>query len=297
MTGLTILDGGMGRELQRIGAPFRQPEWSALALIEAPDKVAQVHASFAAAGAQVLTSNSYAVVPFHLGAERFAELGAMLADRAGQVARSVADLHGVLVAGSLPPTLGSYQPELFDPQAGRAILTVLITGLAPHVDVWLAETLSLLAEAELVTELLAADERPLWLSFTLNDELDGEGKAVLRSGEPVSAAAALARSARAAALLFNCSYPEVMEAAVREAAGVLEGGAVRIGVYANGFGPPPADYSANEALRDIRADLGPAQYADWAQRWIDAGARMVGGCCGIGPGHVAEMAQRFSPKA
>ena len=65
----------MGRELQRIGAPFRQPEWSALALIEAPAKVAQVHASFAAAGAQILTTNSYALVPFHLGAERFAELG------------------------------------------------------------------------------------------------------------------------------------------------------------------------------------------------------------------------------
>ena len=163
----------MGRELQRIGAPFRQPEWSALALIEAPDKVAQAHASFAAAGAQILTTNSYALVPFHLGAERFAELGLALADRAGQVARTVADQHGARVAGSLPPTLGSYQPELFDPIAGRAILTVLIAGLGPHVDVWLAETLSLIAEAELVIELLAKDDRPLWLSFTLRDELDG----------------------------------------------------------------------------------------------------------------------------
>lgn len=43
---VTILDGGMGRELARIGAPFKQPEWSALAMIESPDSVLQVHRHF-----------------------------------------------------------------------------------------------------------------------------------------------------------------------------------------------------------------------------------------------------------
>ena len=290
---ITILDGGMGRELHRIGAPFRQPEWSALALIEAPERVAEVHELFAAAGAQILTTNSYAVVPFHIGEARFAAMGNVLADRAGAVARGVADRHGIKVAGSLPPTLGSYQPDLFDPVAGRAILKVLIEGLSPHVDFWLAETLSLLAEAELVADLLAGDSRPLWLSFTLEDALDEAGHAVLRSGETVATAAEMARSSGASALLFNCSYPEVMEAAVREAAAALGGSEIRIGVYANGFGPPPEGYSANEAVRDIRADLGPVNYLDWAQRWVDAGATMVGGCCGIGPDHIAALAQKL----
>ena len=77
-----ILDGGMGRELKRIGAPFRQPEWSALALIEAPERVADVHRAFAVAGARVITTNSYAVVPFHIGADRFAAEGETLAARA-----------------------------------------------------------------------------------------------------------------------------------------------------------------------------------------------------------------------
>ena len=288
---ITILDGGMGRELQRIGAPFRQPEWSALALIEAPERVAEVHEGFAAAGAQILTTNSYAVVPFHIGEDRFAAMGNVLADRAGAVAQGVAYRYGIKVAGSLPPTLGSYQPDLFDAVAGRAILKVLIEGLSPHVDFWLAETLSLLAEAQLVVDLLAGDSRPLWLSFTLDDKLDDAGHAVLRSGASVAKAAELARSSGAAALLFNCSYPEVMEAAVREAAAALIGSDMRIGVYANGFGPPPEGYSANEAVRDIRADLGPANYLDWAQRWVDAGATMVGGCCGIGPEYIAALAQ------
>ena len=82
-----ILDGGMGRELQRRGAPFRQPEWSALALIEAPQYVLQAHQAFIRAGARIITSNSYAVVPFHIGEQRFAEHGLALAERAGRLAR------------------------------------------------------------------------------------------------------------------------------------------------------------------------------------------------------------------
>lgn len=50
-----ILDGGMGRELQRRGAPFRQPEWSALALSEAPQAVEAVHAAYIDSGANVIT--------------------------------------------------------------------------------------------------------------------------------------------------------------------------------------------------------------------------------------------------
>ena len=55
---VTILDGGMGRELERSGAPFRQPEWSALALIESPAHVGRAHAAFARNGAEVITTNS-----------------------------------------------------------------------------------------------------------------------------------------------------------------------------------------------------------------------------------------------
>ncbi len=67
MKKLTILDGGMGRELKRIGAPFSQPQWSAQALIESPEYVYQAHQSFINAGAEIIIANSYACVPFHLG--------------------------------------------------------------------------------------------------------------------------------------------------------------------------------------------------------------------------------------
>ncbi len=75
---MKILDGGLGRELARRGAPFRQPEWSALALIEAPETVKEVHLDFINAGAEVITTNNYAVVPFHIGQERFETDGGVL---------------------------------------------------------------------------------------------------------------------------------------------------------------------------------------------------------------------------
>ena len=58
MTSFTILDGGMGRELERRGAPFKQPEWSALAMMEAPSIVKAVHQSYINSGSRVITTNS-----------------------------------------------------------------------------------------------------------------------------------------------------------------------------------------------------------------------------------------------
>lgn len=284
---VTILDGGMGRELQRRGAPFRQPEWSALALMEAPEFVSQVHDGFAIAGATVLSTNSYAVVPFHIGETLFTQRGTELAALSGKLARGVADKHGLKVAGSLPPVLGSYRPDLFEVNAARAILSVLVEGMSPFVDIWLAETLSAIGEAELVGEMLEDDDRPLWLSFTLMDE----GPALLRSGETIETAATVARKLGAKALLFNCSAPEVMEDAVKRAKAALEHEAIEIGVYANGFAHSDKAVDANAGLRQIRADLDPPHYLEWAKKWVASGATMVGGCCGIGPDHIAALSK------
>ncbi|AUG99247.1 homocysteine S-methyltransferase family protein [Pectobacteriaceae bacterium CE70] len=290
-----ILDGGMGRELARIGAPFRQPEWSALALMESPQHVRQVHDSFIAAGAQVITTNSYAVVPFHIGDAVFQARGHELAALAGQLARQAADAapHPVRVAGSLPPVLGSYRPDLFDAEAATPILRVLIDALTPYIDVWLAETQSSLAEVALVRELLGDDQRELWISFTLQDDLDEQGHARLRSGETVTAAAETAIKLGAANLLFNCSRPEVMAPAVAQASTALrqQQSTIGIGVYANAFEPEDNHRGANEGLSRLRVDTHPEGYLQWATEWVAQGATLVGGCCGIGPEHIARLAQ------
>src|SRR5262245_52479278 len=184
----TILDGGMGRELHRMGAPFKQPEWSALALMLEPDSVRRAHQRFVEAGAQVITTNSYALVPFHIGEARFQAEGQKLADLAGRMARAAVrgKPEAAEGAGSLPPLFGSYRPDLFDEAKAPALIRPLIEGLSPHVDLWLAETQSCLAEARFARQTLAGDKRPFWVSFTLDDENDDLRKPKLRSGESVT---------------------------------------------------------------------------------------------------------------
>jgi S-methylmethionine-dependent homocysteine/selenocysteine methylase len=73
------------------------------------------------------------------------------------------------VAGSLPPLFGSSRPDLFDAAAAEPLLTRPVGALSPHVDLWLAETLSSTGEARNARRALGDDARPLWLSFTLHD--------------------------------------------------------------------------------------------------------------------------------
>ncbi|MDO4904477.1 MAG: homocysteine S-methyltransferase family protein [Lautropia sp.] len=293
MADITILDGGMGRELARRGAPFRQPEWSALALTEAPDAVLQTHLDFIRAGAEVITANSYAVVPFHIG-DRFKTEAQTLAAVAGRLAREAAHLadRPVRVAGSLPPLFGSYRPDLFDEAQAPALAQPLVRGLAAHVDIWLAETQSSIGEAAFWKTQLPKDGKPFWVSFTLEDtELHDEP--VLRSNEHVREAVAAMTRVGVDALLFNCSRPEVMEAAIRVAREQLDdaGGPARLGVYANAFEPSHGEMrAANDGLDEIRRDTTPSNYLAWARQWVAAGADMVGGCCGIGPEHIAALA-------
>jgi S-methylmethionine-dependent homocysteine/selenocysteine methylase len=290
MTTPIILDGGMGRELHRSGAPFRQPEWSALALIEGPEFVRKAHDAFIAAGADAITTNSYAVVPFHIGEDRFRKDGRKLADRAGQIARDAADAapRPVTVAGSLPPLFGSYRPDLFRKKDAAGIADMLIAGLDPHVDIWLAETQGSIAEAEALRKAIGSDPRPFWVSFTIEDGAEASPPR-LRSHEPVEAAVKAALGWGAEALLFNCSQPEVMAAALDAAQQAIGGAKLTLGVYANAFPPQNEDAEANAGLSDIRADLDPPRYLKFVQDWIGRGAGIVGGCCGIGPEHIAAI--------
>ncbi len=294
---LWVLDGGMGRELARRGAPFRQPEWSALALMEAPETVREVHQAYVASGARVITTNSYALVPFHIGDERFAEDGERLAALAGQLARDVADgqAGAVQVAGSLPPLFGSYRADLFEADRVSELAMPLIRALSPHVDIWLAETMSLIAEPLALKALLPGDGKPFWVSFTLEDEAPGS-EPTLRSGERVTDAVTALASAGVSAILFNCCQPEVIEGALKVANARLQALGrtdIRLGAYANAFPPQPKEATANDGLDEIRADLGPQDYLGWAERWRAVGANLIGGCCGIGPEHIQALASRL----
>ncbi|MCV6547066.1 MAG: homocysteine S-methyltransferase family protein [Cohaesibacter sp.] len=302
---ITILDGGLGRELTRFGAEVKQPHWSAEALMTKPDAVKRTHQAFFEAGASIATTANYAVIPFHIGQELFDTRGAELAALSGKLAREAANdantksagsktAQGkeVKVAGCLPPACGSYLPERFEPEAARHILSILVKSLEPYVDIWLAETMSSLEEMRITAQAVAQSDKPLWISCSLRDE-GHPPNPQLRSGESVKEASELAATLGANALLFNCSLPEVMEDAILTARKSLaqSNSSIPLGVYANGFAPKPREGAANESLAQIREELDAPSYLKWAEIWVKAGASLIGGCCGIGTEHIQHLYQ------
>ena len=295
---MIILDGGLGRELQAIGAPFRQPEWSALALMEGTEYVRAAHDAFVQAGADIVTTNSYAIVPFHIGADVFTARAGELLRLSGKLARSAADDadREVRVAASVPPMFGSYQPEKFNQHAAADMMRLFRDELAGYADLFLGETLGSVAEAELFLTEFIPTRRPVWLSVTLEDVDVIVGQPRLRSGEPLTDVLALCQTRMPNALLFNCSQPEIMEDAIAEALAYLSGDRLPlIGVYANAFSLADDKYEgANATLHQLRQDITPDAYADYAERWAAAGAGIIGGCCGISPHHIRCLKERLS---
>jgi len=112
-----ILDGGMGRELRFRGVENLSTIWSANALLVAPEVVREVHADYIAAGAQVITTNTYGIIRHELAREGVEHRLRELNELAGRLAVKARDAatHDVWIAGSLPPLNGSYRrPTLGD---------------------------------------------------------------------------------------------------------------------------------------------------------------------------------------
>ncbi len=294
---MIILDGGLGRELQAMGAPFRQPEWSALALMDGPEYVRAAHDAFIQSGADVVTTNSYAVVPFHIGDEVFAAQAPKLLRLSGELARAAADSAGrkVQVAASVPPMFGSYQPEKFNPDAAVGMMHLFRDHLIDYADFFLAETLGSVVEAELYLSVFSQVELPVWMSVTLEDVAVVAGRPRLRSGESLADIFAVCDRTPPAALLFNCSQPEVMEDAIQMANAHFSNNVpTLIGVYANAFPLIDEKYDgANSSLHKLREDITPEAYADYGETWASAGARVIGGCCGISPLHIQCLTNRL----
>ena len=233
-------------------------------------------------------------MPFHIGEKRFNEQGADLIKLAARLAREcVNENSGPLVAGCIPPVLGSYRPDLFFVEQAKPLLDVLIENQQKDVDIWLAETISSIAEAAMIKARTLITEKPTWISFTVKDEISSES--TLRSGESVYDAVSQIAGQNVSAILFNCSCVEVMEAAVKTAKqALLDLGLVdevQLGVYANNFPPIDEQHQANNGITGIRDELTPNKYGEFAASWLKSGASIIGGCCGTSPEHIKKLAE------
>lgn len=286
-----ILDGGMGRELRTRGVVILDTIWSANALITAPDAVRDIHMDYIAAGADIITTNSYGVIRQDLAKEGIADRFDELNRLSGQLAVEARDQSGrdVLIAGALPPLRGSYRADLVAPHdeiepeyARQAEL------LAPYVDFFICETMSCGREGLAAAHGAASTGKPVWVSWTLHEDRSGR----LRSGETIAEAATFVAALPVSGMLANCCAPESISAAMTA---LIATGYLFVGGYANTFEPVPETWTLDgvdddDGLIPMRDDLMPTEYATFASDWLANGATVVGGCCGTGPGHIREIA-------
>ena len=116
----------------------------------------------------------------------------------------------------------------------------------------------------------------------------------LRSAEPISAAVRALHDLPISALLANCCPPETITAALPE----LCKSNLPTGGYANGFVEIPKTFLPGKTREQLmsRTDLNPKTYADCVDDWVSKGARIVGGCCEVGPAHIAEIHNRLEAR-
>jgi S-methylmethionine-dependent homocysteine/selenocysteine methylase len=291
MPDIVLTDGGMGQELVRRSSTPPTPLWSGLVLIEEPELVRDLHAEFIRAGARVITVNAYAATPERLEREGVGDQFRPLQQRAldlAHEAREAAATEQVLIAGCLPPLFGSYHPELtISFEETLAIYRRVVAEQAGRVDIMLCETMASAVEARAAALAAAESGRPVWLAWTLADD----GPPRLRSGETLAEAAAAVADIQLAARLVNCSRPEAVDAALP---GLLALGGP-VGAYANGFtAVDRLKHGTSVDVLDARRDLDPGAYAGFALGWAEQGAAIVGGCCEVGPQHIAALAGRLA---
>jgi len=297
-----VLDGGMGHLLRRKGIEISGPLGSlqrflgvAMANRDEPELVIDAHREFLRAGADVITTNTYACVPAAIGSDD--DLVLDLIQRGGRLAQTARDRHvddassssrRPLIAGCLPPLHESYRPDrVGDARELMSVYAKIVEAIDPYSDVLLCETMSSVAEAQAAAQSASSVGKPLWVSWTLDDDASGR----LRSGETLQqAVAALDSIPNIELYSVNCSSPDAIDSGVtvlREAVGAK----APFGAYANGFSQ---SFRSTDVGTEYDAELTTGIYVDRAGRWISAGASVVGGCCGVFPEHIEAVTRSIN---
>jgi homocysteine S-methyltransferase len=292
-----VLDGGLATELERRGHDIKGALWSAKLLLDSPDAIEQLHYDYFAAGAECVTSASY-----QASFEGFAAIGVGRAEATSLLLRSVQLAAGArarwiaeagpsrscFVAASVGPfgatrhdgseyhgNYGLSVAQLREFHTER--LDVLATSGA---DVLACETIPSLDEARALMDLLRDHESSMaWVSFT-----SGDG-AHTAHGEPLADCARLLDDApNVVAIGVNCVHPAHVLPALRE---LRTGTDKPLVVY------PNSGERWDATARDWRGPAAGLRLADLALEWVEAGARLIGGCCRTGPSDIAYLAERF----
>jgi homocysteine S-methyltransferase len=289
--GPVVLDGGLATELETQGHDLSSALWSARLLHDDPGAVVAAHAAFAAAGAQVATTASYQVSVEGLAAvgldateaRRLVVRSVHLAERGAPeawIAGSVGPYGAALADGS--EYTGNYADEVGVERLRQWHRPRMQWLAEAGADVLACETVPAAAEAEALLEEADMLGIPVWLSLTT--VVDDDGVVRTRRGEPADEVFAMVYGNDVVvAVGVNCTDPDGVLPAV---------------TAATASGKPVVVYPNSGERWDAAgrrwtgaAGLSPAE----ALTWVDAGARLVGGCCRVGPADIARITAVLRP--
>ncbi len=287
-----VLDGATGTEIERLGGPLRAPLWSAQALLDDPALVQRIHRDYLAAGAQVLTTNSFRTHARNLAAAGLGERAAELTTLAVSLARAARDDftrehpdgEHVRIAGAVSPLADCFRPEDSPgSRAGpehRAICEQLVDAGA---DLLLIETMSRVDEARAAVAAALGLGRPIWLAVVAR--ADGR----LLAGEALTDLVAALAGLELQALLLNCTELGHLPAALPA---LLAAADHRPELWL-GADPHTGRHDPTTGWSTHATE--PEQFAEQLAAWSARAPRLglLGGCCGSTPARIAALVQRL----
>ena len=284
---VVILDGPTGTELQARGAPMDPGAWCGPATLANDALLVDIHADYIAAGSEIVTANTFAASRLMLEAAGLADRGAEIVARAVAAARKARDASGrdVVVAGSLshmmPIAGGLASPDLARLPSEEAMAAAF------------GELAGQLRDAGCDLIILEMMYHPVRVPIAL--------EAALATGLPVWFGASARRGADGGVAAYHTYADLPLESIARfipprgvDVAGVMHtAGEVigeALGVIGRHFdGPlmayPDSGYFEMPDWRFVDV-MAPARYEAFCAEWLAAGARLLGGCCGLGLDHI-----------
>lgn len=268
---ITILDGPMGTRLQHYGVEMDQRCWSAVANFSSPDVVRRVHQEYVDAGATVHIANTFRTQP-----RAFGDQWQAAASVAVRLAKETVGSH--LVAGSIAPVEDCYRPDRSPANCANEHQQIAEALHEAGCDLLICETFPNVDECVVATLEARKTGLEVWASLTAGPNAD------LLTPRQFAKGVARLSDCGANAVLINCvPVPRIVDYLL--AASHMD---VRLGAYANA-GSEEDGFGWNSQLGQSSD-----QYLLYAKRWIDAGATIIGGCCGVGPNHIAHLADNLS---
>ena len=276
-----VADGATGTNLQAAGLkPGASPEeW----VFDHPERIVNLHRSFVEAGSDIILTDTFGGTYLRLKDSKYADRAAELNRQAVTLAREAASARaGVMVGGSLGPIGLLLEP--FGPlKVGEAMTAFADQAQAladGGADLLVIETHFALDEAKAAVEAARrVTSLPIVISFSYD-----RGVRTMMGVSPTQVAWTF-KVLGVAAIGANCGTTlENMEKIVQEYAAADS----NLFVWAKpNAGLPTVDAATGKSVYNVT----PEQMGEYARRYVQAGARIVGGCCGSSPAHVAAMAR------